>query len=80
MTGFLGLFKGLFCGSRPMFSMGRVAFWPLYGVALYHWITGRPVPGELYTMLMVVAGYVFGSKGINAVFGGRKTGGNGCQR
>ncbi len=64
--------KGLVVGGRKTLSLGRVAFWLVFGLAVYFWL-GRPVeafPPSLEMALGFVLAYNLGSKGINA-FGRR---------
>lgn len=59
--------KGLIIGGRDSFSLGRVAFWLVFGLAVYFWLA-RPsadFPPTLETTLAFVLAYNFGSKAIN---------------
>jgi hypothetical protein len=59
--------RGLLYGGRDTLSMGRVAFWPLYLISLKSWILGGDPSERLFTFLLIIAGYCFGSKGWNAL-------------
>ncbi len=58
---------GLVIGGRETLSLGRVAFWLVFGLAVFFWLA-RPVeafPPSLETALGFVLAYNLGSKGIN---------------
>jgi hypothetical protein len=58
----------LVCDDRKKnLSLGRVAFWLVFGLAVYFWL-GRPAaefPPSLVEILMSCLAYNLGSKGIN---------------
>lgn len=59
---------GLVIGGRNTASLGRVAFWLVFGLAVYFWLA-RPLadfPPTLGDALWVVLAYNLGSKGINS--------------
>jgi hypothetical protein len=57
----------LVVGTRKTASLGRVAFWLVFGMAVYFWF-GRPVaefPPTLGDTLWVVLAYNLGGKAVN---------------
>ena len=57
---------GLVIGGRDTASMGRVAFWLVFGLAIYFWL-GRPVeafPPSLESALGFVLAYNLGGKAV----------------
>lgn len=59
---------GLVIGGRNTASLGRVAFWLVFGMAVYFWLARPPAdfPPTLGDALWVVLAYNLGSKGINS--------------
>lgn len=58
---------GLVIGYRPTASMGRVAFWVVFGLCVYFWLA-RPVeafPPSLETAMGFTLAYNFGGKAVN---------------
>ena len=54
--------RGLFVSGIGGVSLGRAAFWPVLGLALWTWGHGRDIPhGHLVTLLSLF-GYLLGSK------------------
>ena len=59
--------SGLVVGGRDTASLGRVAFWLVFGLAVYFWLA-RPVeafPPSLETALGFVLAYNLGGKAVN---------------
>jgi hypothetical protein len=54
--------SGIFVGGRATCSMGRVAFWLAFLLALYRWVIGQDIPPGHLSVLVAIMGYVFGSK------------------
>ncbi len=58
---------GLLVGGRNTASLGRVAFWLVFGLCVYFWL-GQPVeafPDSLDGALYTVLGYNLGGKAVN---------------
>jgi hypothetical protein len=58
---------GLVAGTRQTASLGRVAFWLVFGLAVYFWLW-RPAaefPQTLGDTLWVVLAYNLGGKAVN---------------
>ena len=68
--------KGLFLGSGGDLSLGRLAFWLVFGLAVYFWLM-RPAPDfppTLEMALVSVLAYNLGSKAVNGFnYGPRAT-------
>ena len=54
--------KGLVVGGRSTFSMGRVAFWLAFLVALGKWIAGSDTTPGHDTILLSIMAYCLGGK------------------
>ncbi|MDR3154286.1 MAG: hypothetical protein LBW85_08475 [Deltaproteobacteria bacterium] len=43
-------------------SLGRLMMLTMFGFCLWHWAQGRQTPEHAFNFLVIMAGYVFGSK------------------
>jgi hypothetical protein len=63
--------RGLFVGGRPCWSLGRVAFWLVFGLAYWRWAAGQDITQSHEYILAVIILYIFGGK-ISSQITGRK--------
>jgi hypothetical protein len=61
----------LFVGGRAGPSLGRVAFWLVFGIACYKWIVGQDILPGHETILIYILCYNLGGKVVSA-YSGRK--------
>lgn len=61
--------KTLFVGGRSGFSLGRVAFWLIFGLSYVTWIFGRDIPPFCFVILLVLICYILVGKFRNLKFG-----------
>jgi hypothetical protein len=54
--------RGLFVGGRQCWSLGRVAFWLVFGVAIYRWLIGQDIPPGHEAVLTIILLYILGGK------------------
>ncbi|MDR3152914.1 MAG: hypothetical protein LBW85_01245 [Deltaproteobacteria bacterium] len=54
-------------------SLGRVMMLVMFGFCLWQWATGRPTQDHAFQFLVIMTGYVFGSKLVARVGKGRLT-------
>jgi hypothetical protein len=66
--------KGLFFGGRDALSLGRVAFWLCFILAVIKWAQDIDIPSSHESMLMGIMIYCLGGKVVNTYKGqGRET-------
>lgn len=60
-------FAGLVVGYRETASLGRVAFWAVFGLCVYFWLARPPeaFPASLETALGFTMAYNLGGKAVN---------------
>ena len=56
---------GLVVGGRDTASLGRVAFWLVFGLCVWFWVAGREVPATMDDALWWVLAYNLGGKAVN---------------
>jgi hypothetical protein len=61
--------RGLFVGGRPCWSLGRVAFWLVFGLAVYRWAAGQDIPPGHESILTIVILYNLGGKVVSQIAG-----------
>lgn len=49
-------------GNGAVVSLGRVSFLVLFGLAFWMWYNQQQLPGDMFSMLLTLAGYNLGSK------------------
>jgi hypothetical protein len=48
-------------------SLGRVSFIVLFIVSIIIWSTNRSIPPDMLNFMIIISGYIFGTKGIELV-------------
>ncbi len=61
----LSRLSGLVVGGRDTLSLGRVAFWLVFGLCFWFWAGGREVPPSLENSLGLVLAYNLGGKAVS---------------
>jgi hypothetical protein len=65
MSGGFKFLKGLVVGGRESLSLGRVAFWLCFVLALVKWSQDRDITSSHEAVLMWVLAYCLGGKLVN---------------
>jgi hypothetical protein len=55
----------LVVGTRKTASLGRVAFWIVFGLCIWFWVAGREVSPTMGETLWAVLAYNLGGKAVN---------------
>jgi hypothetical protein len=71
MNGLLNGLKGLVVGGRESLSLGRVAFWLCFFVAIVKWCLDKDITSSHESVMMWVLAYCLGGKIVN-VWKGRE--------
>ena len=61
--------RGLFVGGRQCWSLGRVAFWMVFGLAIWRWWLGQDIPSGHEAILTIIILYNLGGKVVSQVAG-----------
>jgi hypothetical protein len=61
--------RGLFMGGRNCWSLGRVAFWLVFGLAFYRWALGLDITSGHESVLTIVILYNLSGKVVSQMAG-----------
>jgi hypothetical protein len=59
--------KSLISEDNDNVSMGRVAFWLLFIISMFFWITDKKYPNTMYDIFAIIVLYNFSKKGIEVI-------------